>query len=399
MNFGLFRDVLKDGLPCWTVIQNWILRFGLYKLQQPLSRRNDWVLVIDHTIEFGAKNCLVVLATSLETFRKRDCQLRHQDMEVAAIRVGNCSKGEEIAEVLKELSASMGVPAQIVSDDAGNIKAGIRKFNECLVAEFSETTPIRTYDVTHKAGILLKHLLKDDADWKTFNTRIAETKRKVVHTKYAAYAPNKPRDKSRWLNLDTHVAWAEAVINVKGRRGRPTADERTWQKEFDALYGWVHQYRRQVNQWRLWLDVLEVAKCEVKKNGLSEDTAKNFRKRVAKIKSKRTSVRQLKNELVHFFQEETKHCQDEKPWLGTSDIIESVFGKYKVFSAKTPMKEVGKAILTIPVLTSAITPGEVRNAMETISDKALRKWIRDNLGESLFAKRKKVFSPQKQKTE
>jgi hypothetical protein len=399
MNFGLFRDVLKDGLPCWTVIQNWILRFGLYKLQQPLSRRNDWVLVVDHTIEFGAKNCLVVLATSLETFRKRDCQLRHQDMQVAAIKVGGCSTGAEIAEVLKELGGSMGVPAQIVSDDARNIKAGIRKFNECLVAESSETTPIRTYDVTHKAALLLKYLLKDDAQWKGFNTRIAETKRKVVHTKYAAYAPNKPRDKSRWLNLDAHITWAEAILNRKGKHGHPTKEDREWSEGFNALYGWVAQYKRQITQWRLWLDVLDVAKCEVKKNGLREDTAKDFRKRVAKIRSKRTSVRKLKNELVHFFQEETRHFQGEEPWLGTSDIIESVFGKYKVFSAKTPMKEVGKAILTIPVLTSAITPGEVRNAMETVSDKVLQKWIRDNLGESLFAKRKKAFSPQKQKTE
>ena len=399
MNFALFSGALKNGLPCWTVIQNWILRFGLYKLQRPLPRRDDWVLVVDHTIEFGAKSCLVVLATSLETFRKRGCQLRHRDMEAAAIKVGNCSSAEQIADVLKELKNSMGTPAQIVGDDARNLKAGIRKFNDWLEKERPGTSAIRTYDVTHKAAILLKHLLEDDDDWKAFNTKIAETKRKVVHTRFAAYAPNKPRDKARWLNLDTHLTWAESILNRRARRGHPTEEEREWRKEFNELYGWVAQYKRQIAQWRLWLDVLDVAKSEVKRNGLRKNTAKNFQKRVAAIKSKRTSVRQLKRALVHFFKEEAERFQDDKPWLGTSDVIESVFGKYKVFSAKTPMKEVGKAILTIPVLTSAVSATEVKRAMETVSDKALRNWIGENLGESLFAKRRKAFSPRKQKTQ
>ena len=61
------------------------------------------------------------------------------------------------------------------------------------------------------------------------------------------------------------------------------------------------------------------------------------------------------------------------------------------------MKEVGKSVLTIPVFTSAITPSEVKQAMEAVPDKMLREWLKDNLGESLFAKRRKAFSPQKQK--
>ena len=43
-----------------------------------------------------------------------------------------------------------------------------------------------------------------------------------------------------------------------------------------------------------------------------------------------------------------------EPMLGCSDIIESIIGKYKSFSAKTPMKEIGKTVLTIPVFTTDI---------------------------------------------
>ena len=84
MNFKFFSGVLRQGLPTWTTIQTWILRFGLYKLLKPLPKRKDWIWIMDHTIEFGTKKCFVVLAVTHEVFRKRKYQLKHKDMEVAS---------------------------------------------------------------------------------------------------------------------------------------------------------------------------------------------------------------------------------------------------------------------------------------------------------------------------
>jgi hypothetical protein len=63
------------------------------------------------------------------------------------------------------------------------------------------------------------------------------------------------------------------------------------------------------------------------------------------------------------------------------------------------MKEVGKVVLTISVLTSKLSPAEVKRAMEAVPDKMLKAWLDENVGESLLAKRKKVFLPQKPKIE
>ena len=399
MNFRLFSKLLKDGLPCWTVIQNWVLRFGLYKLQEPLPRRDDWILIADHTIEFGAKNCLVVLAVSAAKLRERNFRIGHEDVEVAAIKVGDCSKGDEIANVLTEVSEQIGLPAQIVSDAASNLKSGFRTFEEQVNQRLPDWRLKTTYDITHKAANCLKGLLENDKDWNAFTGRIAATKRNVVHTEFAAYAPNKPRDKSRWQNLETHVVWAEAVLNRKGKHGHPSKAEEEWLKKFKSHFDWVGDYRRQINLWRLWLDVINAAKQEVKLNGLSRKTAANFRKRADEIKSRRVSVRKLKRDLEDFFRNEAQSLPSDEGWLGSSDIIESIFGKYKTFSAKTPMKEVGKAVLTIPVLTSKLSPTEVKRAMEAVPDKMLKAWLAENVGESLLGKRKKVFLPQKQKIE
>ena len=72
-------------------------------------------------------------------------------------------------------------------------------------------------------------------------------------------------------------------------------------------------------------------------------------------------LRTLKKEIMDYIEEETAGVGDDQILLGSSDIIESVFGRYKGFSGKTPMEEVGRAVLTIPVFTGKLDASAVRN--------------------------------------
>jgi hypothetical protein len=56
------------------------------------------------------------------------------------------------------------------------------------------------------------------------------------------------------------------------------------------------------------------------------------------------------------------------------------------------MKEVGKAVLTIPVFTSDVECDEVKAAMESVSAEDVKVWIDENIGKSLFVRRKQAFS-------
>lgn len=103
-------------------------------------------------------------------------------------------------------------------------------------------------------------------------------------------------------------------------------------------------------------------------------------------------LRTLKKEIMDYIEVETASIGDDQILLGSSDIIESVFGRYKGFSGKTPMKEVGRAVLGIPVFTGKFEAAEVKTAMESVSAKDVDDWLRQNIGESFFSKRKRVFS-------
>lgn len=379
--FQLISEFFNGGSPCHVVIQNWIMRLGFHKLLKPVERREDWIYLLDHTIDFGVKKCLVVLGVPLERFRQNQCKLRHHDMEVLAIAIHENATAASVQKILETVSSTTGVPAQIVSDNGSNIKRGVEDF----LKEKSETK--YTYDITHKAGILLKHHLANDANWNLLVNKTCETKRSLLHTILGFLAPPKPSDKSRWLNLDSYLNWAEKVLCF-GEVNMECIER----EKYDSKLAWLHDFKPYLKEWRTMLDMLNAAKDEVKTNGLRRESAKRFNKSISGLNTRTMRLQQLKSEIVEYLNKEGGGIDDPKPWLGCSDIIESIFGKYKNFSAKTPMKEVGRTVLTMPVFTSKLSLEEVKMAMENVSTQDVDNWLDQNIGDTLFAKRKRAYN-------
>lgn len=244
-----------------------------------------------------------------------------------------------------------------------------------------------TYDITHKVGILLKHHLENDANWNLLVNKTCETKRSLLHTILGFLAPPKPSDKSRWLNLDSYLDWAEKMLCF-GKVNMECIER----EKYDSKLAWLHDFKPYLKEWRTMLDMLNAAKDDVKINGLRKESAKRFKKAISELNTSTTRLQQLKREIIEYLNEESADIDDPKPWLGCSDIIESIFGKYKNFSAKTPMKEVGRAVLTMPVFTSEITLEEVKMAMENVSTQDVNNWLGLNIGDTLFAKRKRAYN-------
>lgn len=377
----LFNYFFNGGIPCHTVVQNWLMRYGLYKLKQVPVKRADWVWVLDHSIEFGKKQCLLVLGVPLETFRKNKCKLRHKDMTVLAINIVESATAESVTKTLVNIARKTGVPAQILSDGGRNILKGCRDF---IAQQPVGTVVLQTYDVTHKAALILKHQLKDDEVWLSFCNKTAESKRSLVHTELGFLSPPKPRDKSRWQNLDAYVQWAEVILKQKTRFMSRLKGEK-----FAAKLSWLKAYEPHIREWRIMLDILDALKKEIKTHGLRKQTKDNFDKAISCLKIDTSRLKTVKDEILAYIDEEC--AQLDGVYLGCSDIIESIFGKYKIFSGRSPMKEIGRAVLTIPVFTSNVDYDEVRTAMESVSDNDVQKWLKENIGESFFAKRKHAF--------
>lgn len=376
--FKLFNPWFDGGTPCHTVIQNWVMRLGLYNLKKPKEKRDDWVYILDHTIEFGQKKCLLILGITLEKFRKNKHKITHQDVEVLGIDIETKADSLSVKESLKKCAKKTGVPIQIISDHGSNLWKGINDY-----IAFSCRKIIQTYDVTHQASIILKKQLENNERWDDFITKISYTKKSLVHTILAFMAPGKPKEKARWLNLENYLLWAQSSLQQ--------ATMKMNQKEkgkFDEKVLWVKDFKKDIKEWSNMLMMLNILKNEIKVNGLSSCSLSNIDEtlRKSEIKINSAPLRETYSEIQKYLNEEIGGL--DGVFVGCTDIIESVFGKYKNFSSKSPMKEIGKSVLTIPVFTSEINPEIIKKAMEETTTKDVNKWLKKKIGKSLLSKRR-----------
>ena len=197
--------------------------------------------------------------------------------------------------------------------------------------------------------------------------------------------------------MDMYIEWARNISSYRSKihNGEKIVEmvQADFLKKFDSYFSWINDYQDEIKEWHQICSILVLAKNEVKINGLQSQTTINFQEKINAMENTSVRLNKITGNLSNFLKEETKGIPEGEKWLGTSDIIESIFGKYKIFSSRTTMRGIGKVILTIPVFTSSITIEKIKIAMETISINTLSNWINENLGPSFFSKRKLAFCP------
>jgi hypothetical protein len=180
-------------------VRLWLLRLGLYQLNRPKTQADDWIWIVDHTVQMGQRKCLIVVGIRQSAWNAKDRVLRHEDVELIDLQPVTESNGKVVYRQLKAAAAKTGVPRAIVSDNGSDLHCGIDRFRK---------THPRTawlYDIKHKTACLLKYALEHDASWQTFVAKVHRFKQQVVLTELAGLAPPQQRSKSRYMNLDVVV--------------------------------------------------------------------------------------------------------------------------------------------------------------------------------------------------
>ena len=100
-------DILSDvvklplGTPQWSTIRLWLMRLGHYKLTRPKERANDWVWLIDHSVQIGPRKCLMILGIRLSRLPAAGECLRYEDLEPIELLPVETSNKQIVREHLK----------------------------------------------------------------------------------------------------------------------------------------------------------------------------------------------------------------------------------------------------------------------------------------------------------
>jgi hypothetical protein len=222
-----------EEAPSYASIRLWLLRVGLYKLVRPLEPADDWIWIVDHTMQCGDRKCLIILGVRCSVWAQADDRrLRRQDVETIALEPVGASTGEIVAEQFRQAAQRCGVPRAIVSDDGRDLHRGLAVYG----AEHPGTCWI--YDIKHQTAALLKRALQRDPEWTALAQQATRTKQQVFLTPLAFLAPPQQRGKARYMNVDTLVAWGRKVL-VFLDDPQATARHHVARADVEEKLGWL----------------------------------------------------------------------------------------------------------------------------------------------------------------
>ena len=98
------------------------------RLREVLEVADDWVYLIDHSVQIGTVKVCVILGLRLRDVPFPVRALRHDDVRVLAVISIEHSTGEIVAAQMENAAERTGFPRQVVSDHGGNVKKGSELF-------------------------------------------------------------------------------------------------------------------------------------------------------------------------------------------------------------------------------------------------------------------------------
>lgn len=75
----------------------WLLRLGLYQLNRPKEQADDWMWIVDHTLQIGEYRCLIVVGIRQAAWEQLESRvLRHEDVDVIDLQPVTESNGKVV---------------------------------------------------------------------------------------------------------------------------------------------------------------------------------------------------------------------------------------------------------------------------------------------------------------
>lgn len=373
--------------------QMWLLRIGLYELSRPKEQTDDWVWIVDHTIQTGSVKCLAVVGVRLAAWEAKrvaedqSAALEHHDLSAWMIEPVEKSDGPTVHRQLAELSQRTGVvPREVLSDCGADLQNGIARF----CAEHPQTTAAK--DLSHAAANAVKRELNHDPQWAAFLADASHAKAKMRQTKFAFLLPPELKAKARWMNLDPLLTWSRKVLAfVATPRPLPGV---SWEaNELEEKMGWIRSYQQPLESWSQMLEVTATSLTYIREHGYHQDAQRELQAELANFTAGvETPASRVAEGLLTFVEQQSCGIPAGQRLLGSSEVLESLIGKAKQLEGQQSKSGFTKMILGLAASVCEVTEQTVRAALEGAKVHDVTNWIKDRLGNSVQGQRHHAFA-------
>lgn len=145
------------------------------------------------------------------------------------------------------------------------------------------------------------------------------------------------------------------------------------------------------------VEMTRTLELKIKLCGLNQQSLTTFEQEQCSAAD--SSAEDFQQHILDYVATESSQIPPGETFLATSDVIESLLGKYKQFSARSPLKQVGQMLLIISLCTMNLTTTVVKQALEPVRFVDVETWSEQVFGQSMLSKRKQAFSASVDDTE
>jgi hypothetical protein len=370
----------KIKRPSAATIRNWSLQLGLYFLTKRIVA-GRYMLVADESISIGQEKLLVILLVKLGSgTESRIAPLQMSDVEVLHIQSKPSWKGADIAKIIKDNQVK-NPQLEIVyslSDKGPNLR---NAFGLCGLKWVG--------DCTHLLSNCTQALYQKDEALNGLIKSMNGSRAKWALSPMACYLPPAMRKKARFHQIFVIYKWADAILSKWGQLPGAAKEELKYLKGHQQLIATMKQIHC----------IIEDFSVQVKGSGINCNSEKKWHRTYEKRRGeweKEGKVIDVKIEKYHekiceYLSATQNTLPEESQILCCSDIIESIFGKYK---NKGVFPMITDDALKIAVYPHEIKVQDMEQAMIEKKIKDVMIWKKENTTVSLLAQ-KRAFKRKK----
>lgn len=381
LSFAIFPELKGYRAPSFTTIKNWVQQVGYYKLKRIKTNANDWMVLIDASIQMGEKKCVVALGCRANTLRKiKNRALTLQDLEVLSMRIVSCLNSDVVTEMLNEVTLAVGKIISICSDRGSEILRGVK--------DFQLTSPETRHisDTAHRVSNLLENTLEKTSQWRQFRECVTLARRKMQHSLIPGALPPSPRAKARYMNVDSLIKWAaDMLVLLDHGISNPGLDI----DELRKYLGWLYSYRDDVEYWNRLISIGVAARYVVRMEGIHMNIVDSFEKAISSVKM---GIKELRfaDELVEFLLNQSRGIKFGECFIGSTEVLESLFGKIKYMEREQRAFGFTSLLLAAVASVGPLDEATVIEAVTSVKRSDIKAWTTKELGQSVQSQRRQI---------
>ena len=202
--------------------------------------------------------------------------------------------------------------------------------------------------------------------------------------------PPNQRSKARYMNIEILLRWGIETLKIL------SSDKNFNEAEQPQLpkLAWLKNYQDKLQEWDELMQVAILTEQSVRLEGITREgyqiLERQFQEQQPKLNYAPAIT--LKSNLIDFVKTQGKVCKENERLLGSSEIIEAVFGKQKYLERDYAKEGFTSLILGIGAFVGTLTVDDVKEALVSTPVKKVVKWCKDELGETLQSKKNLAYS-------